>query len=312
MSAILDEVFRTQRQRLWTLCYRLTGSAEADDLVQECFVQAIEKPPSDDDLARRLVGAATNLAVNELRRRKADEYSGDWLPSPIDTEEGIGFRAGIDAPPVAEPESRYDLVESTSFPFLVALEALAPIPRAVLILADALAYAAADIATIFDTSEADVRAAHERAQLGMQPHHVNHRSPTQERQERTRATLEQFMESLERQDAPGAEALLAERARSVTDWGGTYTALPESTTGRASVAHAHLQAHQQRAGLGVSTEIRVINSLPALLLQVDRPGERDAPNVVLRCDLDDDGRIARLDSILAPAKLSTIRFARED
>ena len=38
--------YAAHRSFLWGLCYRLTGSAaDADDLVQETFVRALERPP---------------------------------------------------------------------------------------------------------------------------------------------------------------------------------------------------------------------------------------------------------------------------
>ena len=119
---------------LWRLCYRMTGSAaDADDLVQETFVRAIAQPPRDQerDLRPWLVQVALNLSRDHLRRRKRRAYEGPWLPAPIETE---GFSLE------AHPEARYSELESVSSAFLLALEALSPRQRAVLLLCDVLGY----------------------------------------------------------------------------------------------------------------------------------------------------------------------------
>src|SRR6185295_12271247 len=90
-SPALSAAFAADRRFLWGLCYRLTGSAaDADDLVQETFVRAMERPPPRTDEPARpwLVRVATNLGRDLLRRRKRRGYVGPWLPSPIETDAG--------------------------------------------------------------------------------------------------------------------------------------------------------------------------------------------------------------------------------
>jgi len=75
--------FREHERFLWALCYRMTGSAaDADDLVQETFVRALERPPPRTDLPWRpwLTRVAMNLARDALRRRRRRGYVGPWLP----------------------------------------------------------------------------------------------------------------------------------------------------------------------------------------------------------------------------------------
>src|SRR5262245_39676602 len=122
------------RPSLWRLCYRMTGStADAEDLVQETFARALARPARDQarDLKPWLTQIALNLSRDHLRRRKRQAYAGPWLPAPLETEGLAGE---------AHPEARYGELESVSSAFLLALEALTPTQRAVLILCDVLGY----------------------------------------------------------------------------------------------------------------------------------------------------------------------------
>ena len=121
-SETLADAFGRHRRVLWAIAYRLTGSpADADDVVQDAFVRALERPPahfSDDSWRPWLVRVTVNLGRDHLRRRHRRPYVGTWLPTPLPT----GEAASRPAPePVAEPSeqpaARYDLMESASLAF---------------------------------------------------------------------------------------------------------------------------------------------------------------------------------------------------
>src|SRR5829696_8098777 len=121
--AIPVEVFETDRRMLWGLCYRMTGNAaDADDLVQETFVKAIENPPRNTEAPLRpwLIRVAINLIRDCLRRRRRRSYQGQWLPSPVPTD-GEESPASYEPPAPSEdsPAARYELLETISFAFLL-------------------------------------------------------------------------------------------------------------------------------------------------------------------------------------------------
>ena len=74
----VDALYEEHRRFLWGLCYRMTGSAaDAEDVVQDTFVRALERPPgrTAEPLRPWLVKVALNLARDLLRRRRRREYA---------------------------------------------------------------------------------------------------------------------------------------------------------------------------------------------------------------------------------------------
>lgn len=304
--AQIEQVFQTRRRMLWGLCYRMTGvAADADELLQETFTRAIERPPLtvDDEWHRWLVRVATNLSLDRLRARRRRAYVGSWLPSPVETADA--------AEPVTDAtvgvEASYERMESVSYAFLLALEALAPKARAVLILSDVFDYPASEVAVLLDTSEGNVRVLHHRARRRIAALHPDSR-PMREVAPETRRALRAFLDCLARQDVAGIQALLTESVRTVTDGGGQYTALHAPLVGRSRVARFHLETARRRGPIS-RVEIRNVNGVPALIIETAAIRATMAPRVVLRCEIDPDGRIRELHSILAPRKLTAVRFA---
>jgi RNA polymerase sigma-70 factor (ECF subfamily) len=303
-AAELAALFRAQRRRLWGLAYRLTGSTEdADDVVQEAFVRLVAQPPESPlgDLGPWLARVATNLGIDALRRRRRRAYTGPWLPSPVETADADWLDAQPSEGP--DPEARYGLAESATYAFLVALEALSPRQRAVLLLRDVLGHSAREAADLIGASEGGVRVLHLRARRALEEYDAARCIPTPELRERHRAALQRFLDCLLAQDARGLEAILAESVHTVTDAAGEYTALATPLAGRARVARLYLVAAMHRQEGGTRTEIRLVNGLPAALVTLARPVRRQAPRTLLRCELDDAGAIRIVHAILAPRKL---------
>ena len=94
-----------------------------------------------------LATTTTRLAINHLRsaRARRESYVGTWLPEPVvaDLHES--------------PEQMAELSDSLSMAFLVLLESLSPVERAVFLLREVFDYSYEDIAQIVDKSEANCR-----------------------------------------------------------------------------------------------------------------------------------------------------------
>lgn len=106
------------------------------------------------------------------------------------------------------------------------------------------------------------------------------------------------------------ESLLAEGVRTLNDGGGEYLAARNPVHGRDRVSRLYLGL-TKRMPPGGSFEVRMLNGLPACLLELGEAHGREAPRFVVRCDLDADHRICELHVVLASRKLTAVRFASQ-
>jgi len=304
MTADLGPVFAEHRSFLWGLSYRLTGNAaDADDVVQESFVRALQRPPADRDRPWRpwLVRVAVNLGRDLLRRRRRrGGYEGQWLPSPIESE-----------PPSHEPTdesgnpaARYDLLESVSFAFLLALEALTPTQRAVLLLRDVFDYSAREAARSLGLSEANARTTHLRARRALAAYDARRRPLTAEVQQRETVALRKFLACVTAGDVAGVEAMLAADARAMSDSAGEFHSNRVAVVGRVKVA-ALLVGVVKGIGRLRRAELRLLNGHPAVIAERE-PKAGFGPRWVTQVDFDDRGRITDVYTVLATRKLSAI------
>jgi len=310
-DALLTTWFDDHRGFLWGLCYRITGSAaDADDLVQDTFMRALQRGPDAlDDPRSWLTRVAVNAARDALRRRKRRAYVGSWLPTPIET-------TGEEAPPSYEPvaeggitlEGRYDLLESASLAFLQALEVLTPTQRAVLLLSDVFDYSAAEVGKALDLSVGNIRTIHHRARSAMAAYDKRRVVPTASNRSRTHKTLEQFLAFLGAGDVSGIERLLAADVRAVADGGGEFTAAARPILGPSRVARFFARLAASRPGPARIT-FRSINGFPAVQFEFGVSPGRRPPRLVLSVDIDREGLISTARVIASATKLAAIPSA---
>jgi RNA polymerase sigma-70 factor (ECF subfamily) len=307
------DALEPHRRHLWGLCYRMTGNAaDADELVQETFARALERPPARTDQPWRpwLVRVAMNLARDLLRHRRRSPYRGSWLPSPIETDSDDELPSYELAVGSGSPtEGRYELLESVSFAFLLALEALRPNQRAVLLLRDVFDYSVSETAEALGISEANVKVTHHRARRAMAAYDRRRTVPTRELHERTREALERFLTALSGNDGKAMEALLADDVRHLSDGGEfEFAAAHRPVLGRDRVMRLFFGLYR-RGGARASVSVRTLNGLPALLIDFETDHPRQAPHYVVRVDVGPDDRITDVHAVLASRKLTAVRFA---
>jgi RNA polymerase sigma-70 factor, ECF subfamily len=316
---ISAEIYDFNRRFLWGICYRMTGNAaEADDIVQETFVRALEKPKlekpglekpastQEETLRPWLVRVAMNLCRDYLRRRRRSGYVGPWLPSPVPTGEQDSSIEFVAAPEELLPTVRYDLLESVSIAFLLALEALTPSQRAVLLLRDVFDYSTTETAGTLQMSETTVKVTLHRARRVMLNYDKERTRPDPARREMTGQTLKRFLEYLQMGDLGGLERLLSEDVLLVSDGGGEVVALLEPMRGRERVLRLLTKLNDLYRDSTLNS-LYFLNGLPAILFQRSAVREGHALRFTLQCEIDEAGSIRRLNFVFAPGKLTALK-----
>ncbi|MFC3069071.1 RNA polymerase sigma factor SigJ [Phenylobacterium soli] len=280
--------FEGQRPRLKRLAYRMLGSvAEADDVVQDAWIRWTRAPDDVADPAAWLVRAATRLSIDRLRAAKAERahYRGPWLPEPMVE------------PLTNDPVER---AEDVSVAFLLALERLSPLERAVFLLHDVFDEDYGAVAKTLGRSEAAVRQLASRAR-----EHVRDARPRfSVSQDRALALAAAFMEASSRADLTGLSELLAEDAVLVSDGGGKRKAALRVLVGREDVLSLFRGLRWRGGALNPrSLELAWINGAPGVVMQLE-----DGPATVA-VEPDAEGRVAAVYMVRNPDKLAHLADA---
>jgi RNA polymerase sigma-70 factor (ECF subfamily) len=286
----VTESSESLRPLLFSIAYRMLGSvAEAEDIVQEAFLRyhrALLEQPTDIESPKAYLSAiTTRLAIDHLRsaRVRKESYVGEWLPEPLLTDD--------DAIDAAEHAERADLL---SMAFLLLLERLTPVERAVFLLHDVFGYGYDEVAGIVGRSEANCRQLAVRALR-----HVDDHKPRFEasRQQRDRLATS-FFDAVEEGDMEGLIELLAADVVVYGDGGGTSPSWRRSIFGRDKVLRLLLGMGRHSRQAGVVIRQTEINGQPGAVF-LDPTGRL---MWVMTIDVA-DGVVQTVRSIINPAKL---------
>jgi RNA polymerase sigma-70 factor, ECF subfamily len=284
--------FSQYRSLLFSIAYRMLGSvADAEDILQETFIRW--QKSSDEDIRTPrafLVTILSRLCINELQtaRVQREEYVGQWLPEPLLTGPG------------SDPSEGVQIDESLSMAFLVLLERLTPVERAVFLLREVFDYAYSEIALTLDRNEASCRQILRRAKQHVAEARPRFGALPQQREE----LLRRFLDATSHGNLSGLVALLSNDVVFQSDGGGKAAAVPNHVYGPDNVARVVLGGLKKLVPQNLVSLMTEINGEPGVVSYVD-----GRPFSVLTLDIA-DGFVRNIYIVTNPDKLARLPALR--
>jgi RNA polymerase sigma-70 factor (ECF subfamily) len=211
------------RVELTAYCYRMLGSADAEDAVQETFIRAwrgIERFEGRSALRSWLYRIATNVCLDMLDSRKRRARPMDLGPAgePIVENLRTPDQLWIDPMPDSQVVPDGDPAEvvagreSVRLALVAALQELPPRQRAVLILCEVLRWKASEVAELLETSVASVNSALQRARATLEASDATASTTSPSVDAADEDLLRRYVEAFERYDMDALTALIHEDA----------------------------------------------------------------------------------------------------
>jgi RNA polymerase sigma-70 factor (TIGR02957 family) len=214
------------RGLMFSIAYRMTGSvSDAEDIAQEAFVRLERERSRGGEVESPrawLSTVTTRIAIDHMRsaRRTRETYVGPWLPEPLIEDAAPG------------PAERAETADSLSQAFLVMLETLSPVERAVFLLHDVFGYDYPAVADAVGKAEDNCRQIASRARR-----HVEERRPRfAPDPARREELLDRFLTASETGDTDGLRVLLSADAVLYSDGGGKAIAARKPIYGADRIA----------------------------------------------------------------------------
>jgi RNA polymerase sigma-70 factor (ECF subfamily) len=244
----LDD-FLEQRSRLFSIAYRMLGSAsEAEDVLQEAWLrwQAADRSNVDSPQAF-LTSVVVRLSIDVLRsaRVRREAYVGPWLPEPLVADTAPG------------PDEAAELADSVSLAFLVLLEELTPVERAVFLLREVFGYDYPTVAAMVGKTEANCRQLVVRGKQRV----AERRTRFEADSEHSRQLTAQFLEACMTGDLDGLFGMLADDVVVWSDGGGKASAARRPIAGKEKAAR-FLVGIAAKGGVDVDGRLVAVNGQP--------------------------------------------------
>ncbi len=281
--------FELYRPLMFSIAYRMLGSmTEAEDIIQDAYLRYQATAPDQIQSPKAFLSTiVTRLCLTRLEsaQRQREQYIGPWLPEPVLTP---------DDP--LDPARQAELHDSISMAFLMLLEDLSPLERAIFLLREVFDYDYAEIAQILNRDEAACRQLFSRARK----HIAEHRPRFKPDPEAHRQMFSRFIEATSTGDLEGLMQLLTDDVTLWTDGGGKARgAALHPLHGKRPVG-AFVLASTRFAEQPLRTEIRQVNGEPGLIIRT-----ADQVQLVLFLDLNQD-QISGIRVVGNPDKLHWI------
>ncbi|HEY6408762.1 MAG TPA: RNA polymerase sigma-70 factor [Ktedonobacteraceae bacterium] len=251
--------FEEYRPLMFSIAYRMLGSVtDAEDIVQNAYLRYSQMTPGSITSPKAFLSTVvTRLCLNHLQaaHTQRESYLGPWLPEPLLTTD--------DDP--QSPTKHAEMLESISMAFLVLLERLTPVERAVFLLREVFDYPYPEIAAIVDKEEVTCRQIFSRAKKFIAEQHPRFTPST----EKHHQLLLRFMDAIKGEDLAGLTHLLASDVTMWADGGGKIRgAATRPLHGPQAVARFMIASLRFAQGT-LTAEFREVNGEPAIVLRED-------------------------------------------
>jgi len=287
-------VFESLRPLLFSIAYRMLGAVtEAEDVVQEAYLRyhrTVTEHGQPDSAKAFLSTVVTRLSIDQLRsaRSRRESYVGEWLPEPLLTANEALYQ------PSPDPATHAEQSDSLSMAFLLLLERLTPLERAVFLLHDVFDYDYDETASIVGRSTVACRQLGRRARQ-----HIEAGRPRFDVAATERAALaERFFAAVTSGDMDGLLGLLADDVEIHGDSAGIAPSWRRPIVGRDHVGKLLGVLANQIRHLNGSLRPTEVNGQPGMLALAS-DGSLIA---VLSIDIA-DGRVQTVRSVISRAKL---------
>jgi len=258
---------------------------EAEDIVQEAYLRWQRTEEEIRSPKAYLSTVVTRLSIDRLHSAQArrERYVEPWLPEPLVTEE----HSEVAEATVAD--------ETLSMAFLVLLESLNPVERAVFLLREVFDYDYAEISRIVGKTEANCRQIAHRSRQAVAARRPRFESSREQQETMTRL----FVEACAGGDMSGLLSLLSEDVIFYSDGGGKVVTARNPVYGPDRVARLMLGLARKRLP---GSEIRLtrIDGQPGIVgYSGDRPDSVFSLEVL-------GGRISTVRHVRNPDKLHAL------
>jgi RNA polymerase sigma-70 factor (ECF subfamily) len=249
--------FDQHRSLLFSVAYRMLGTvADAEDMLQETFIRWQQAEEEEIRSPRAfLITIISRLCINQLQsaRVRREEYIGQWLPEPIVTD------------PANDPLNIIRVDESLSMAFLILMERLTPVERAVFLLREVFEYEYAEIAAILGQSEVNCRQILRRSRQHVSAMRPRFKVSAQKKSE----LLERFLRATASGDVSQLIAVLADDAVLHSDGGGKAVAVPNLIHGSDAVARAIVRSMSKLVPKNLVLRMAQINGNPGVITYLE-------------------------------------------
>ena len=232
-----------------------------------------------------LSAVVTRLAIDHLKsaRVRRETYAGEWLPEPLVTDDGAG-----------DPAELAEQADSLSMSFLVLLERLTPVERAVFLLHDVFEYDFDEVGRIVHRTPATCRQHAVRARRFIAENRPRFDADEAERDE----LLDRFFAAAQQGDVDRLIEVLAEDAIVYGDGGGKVPQWYAPIVGADNVARLFAVMGRQMTRLGATFERHEVNGQPGVIFRGPHGGVFSVMSFEVV-----DGRVATIRSVVNPDKL---------